>query len=336
MKHYVIVSIMVAVMTVIVYVFLLNIGLLPEQASLEAAPIDRLFHAEFLVISFLFSLITSFMLYSLIIFRRRSGQSEQGANIKGSNRLEIAWTIIPLLTVMGFAYFGAQNLAETRRVDPQAMVVNVTAGQWFWSFEYPDYGITSTELHVPVNKQLLLRMTSQDVIHSFWVPQWRVKQDVLPGENLIKELRVTPTETGDFTVLCSEMCGGAHAYMTAPVVVLEQAAFTNWVQGQLSATTANPAELGAKLAETNGCVACHSIDGSKGIGPTWQGLYKSQVTLESGETVTANEQYLHTAIVEPDAQVHAGFPAGVMPQNYAERLNEEEISALVEYIKTLK
>lgn len=336
MRHYVIVGFLVGIMTVIVYVFLTNVGLLPEQASLQAQPIDRLFHAEFLVISFLFSLITVFLLYSVIVFRKRAGEPDRGANFKGSNKLEVVWTVVPLITVLVFSYYGSQNLAETRRVDPQAMVINVTAGQWFWSFEYPDQGVSATSLHVPVNRQILFRLTSQDVIHSFWVPQWRVKQDVLPGENMVRELRVTPTETGEFTLLCAEMCGGAHAYMTAPVVVMEREEFSQWLQEQATTSAAGPVELGRKLAESNGCTACHKLDGSKGIGPTWKGLYESQVQLTGGETVSADEQYLHTAIVDPNAQIPAGFQPNIMPQNYSQKLSEEEISALVEFIQSLK
>jgi cytochrome c oxidase subunit II len=221
MKHIVIVGVLVIVSTVLVSFLLNNIGL-PAAASLQAGPIDQLLNTHIFLISFLFSLITVFLVYSIVVFRKRAGEPDDGAHFSGSHRLEIAWTLIPLATVLYISYIGSQSLAEVRRVDPQAMVVNVTAGQWFWSYEYPEHGITSPSLYLPVDRQVLLRLSSQDVIHSFWVPEFRVKQDVLPGENLVKELRFTPTIIGEYVNRCAEMCGGAHAYMNSPVIVLDQ------------------------------------------------------------------------------------------------------------------
>jgi cytochrome c oxidase subunit 2 len=153
-----------------------------QWSQRSGATIDQLFNLHFLVIAFLFSLIVVFMAYSLIVFRKKEGDNAEGKFIKGNNRLEVIWTIIPLGIVIYFSYLGSVSLAETQRVDPQAMEVKVVGGQWFWRFEYPEYGITSDKLVLPVDEQVLLRMTSLDVIHSFWVPEFRVKQDLLPGE----------------------------------------------------------------------------------------------------------------------------------------------------------
>ncbi len=234
-KHFVIVGILVAVSTAVLYFLLTHIGLLPTEASAQAVTIDRLFDAHFFVIALLFSIIVVFLVYSLVVFRSRPGEKQEGAYFKGNNRLEIIWTVIPLGTVIAFSFIGARNLAETRQVDQQALNVKVTAFQWAWAFEYPDYGVTSRELYLPVDHQVLFSLTSRDVIHSFWVPEFRVKQDALPGENLVKQLRINPIKVGNYTVMCAELCGGAHAYMTAPVHVVSKADFDKWISEQVNA-----------------------------------------------------------------------------------------------------
>ena len=325
MKHFVIVGVLVVISTVLVYLLLSTIGLLPVEASVQAQPIDHLFDLHFMVISFLFSLIMVFIVYSLVVFRRRKGDDRDGKFIKGNNRLEVIWTILPLGVVIYFSYLGSVALAETRRVDPGAMNIKVVGGQWYWRFEYPDYGIVSNEMYMPVDKQALLQLTSEDVIHSFWVPEFRVKQDLLPGENFVRELRVTPDLIGTYKVRCAELCGTQHAYMEAPVVVVSQEDFDAWVQQQLAAVGSDPVARGQVWAKNNGCLSCHSVDGGKGVGPTWQGLFGHPVTLVDGSTVTADETYLHTSIVDPNAQVVEGFTPGVMPQTYKDRLNADQI-----------
>jgi cytochrome c oxidase subunit II len=336
MKHFVIVGVLVIISTVLVNLLLNNIGLFPVAASLQAGPIDRLFSTHFFFISFLFSLITVFLVYSVVVFRKRAGEPDDGVHFSGSHRLEIAWTIVPLATVLYIAFIGSQNLSETRRVDPQAMVVNVTAGQWFWSYEYPEHGITSPSLYLPVDRQVLLRLSSRDVIHSFWVPEFRVKQDVLPGENLVKELRFTPTIVGEYVNRCAEMCGGAHAYMNSPVIVLDQADFDAWLDEESGQVTQDPAVLGLRVSEQNGCIACHSVDGSTSVGPTWLGLYGSERQLVDGRTLIADEDYLHIGIVDPNEHVVTGYPPNVMPRNYDELLTDQQIANIIAYIRSLE
>jgi cytochrome c oxidase subunit II len=331
MKHYVIAGILTVVFTLILGFAMTSIGLMPVEASAQAVPVDQMINLQVWMIAFLFSLITVFIIYSVVVFRRR-----RAAQFKGSNSLEVAWTLVPLATVIFLAFIGARDLSQIRKPDPNAMDVKVTAFQWGWAYEYPDTGITSTTLYLPLNRQVHLIMTSRDVIHSFWVPEFRIKQDVLPGQNLVKELRITPTRIGDYKVRCAELCGGAHAYMEAPVKVVSQADFDAWVSEQTKAASANPADRGASLAKNNGCVACHSIDGSKTIGPTWKGLAGEQVKLADGSTVTADDTYLHDSIVDPNKQIAAGFPPGLMPQTYKTQLNDQQIQDLIDYIKTLK
>ncbi|TLN04341.1 cytochrome c oxidase subunit II, partial [bacterium] len=324
--------------TVLVDYLLRTVGLLPIEASTQATIIDKLFNTHFMVISFLFSLISVILVYSLIVFRKRKGEATTttGKFFKNSTRLEVLWTIIPLGTVIYFSYLGSLSLAETRKVDPQALEVKVTGRQWSWTFEYPEFGITSDTLQLPVDRQVLLKMTSEDVIHSFWVPEFRVKQDLLPGENLVKELRITPTVIGSYKVRCAELCGTLHAYMESPVIVVSAADFQTWVDSEVKMLNADPATRGERLAKQNGCFACHSVDGSKLVGPTWKGLFGAQSELTDGTSVLVDEAYLKEAIIAPNTQVVAGYPPGVMPQAYGDSLNDTQISDIIAFIKTLK
>lgn len=335
MKHFVIVGVLVAIVTVVVTLLLEGIGLLPPQASAEAVPIDNLFGLHVRVIAFLFALIVVFLVYSVVVFRRRPGETGDGDHFEGNTGLEVVWTIVPLGIVLYFSFIGAQALAETMRSDPQAMEVKVTGFQWGWRYEYPEYGVTSTTLNLPVNRQVLLKLTSTDVIHSFWVPEFRVKQDALPGEDMVKELRITPTRLGEYKVRCAELCGAAHAYMEGPVVVMEVPAFDAWLTEQARVSN-DPVERGKKLATQSGCVGCHTTDGRVVVGPTWQGLFGSQRTIADGTTVTADEAYLKNSIVSPNVQIVQGFTPNIMPPNYGQTLSEAQLNDLIAYIRSVK
>lgn len=332
MLHFLIVGVLVIVMAILTYFGLNSVGLMPAEASAQAVAIDWMWNWQVVAMSFLFALIVVPIVYSLIVFRRKKGDTTDAEHIEGNTTLEIAWTIIPLFAVVAFAYMGAYSLGETRRVDSNAMVIKVTGIQWAWKFEYPDYGVTSKELYLPVNKQVLLKMESPDVIHSFWVPEFRVKQDVVPGR--VTEYRITPNLEGSYKVRCSELCGTSHAYMESPVIVVSQEKFDAWiVQKQAEAAAAQtPEGRGQLLVANNGCAACHSIDGTTMPGPTWQALAGSSVKLADGSTVTADDAYLTESIKNPTAKVVAGFNP-IMPQY---PFTDAEIADLVAYIKTLK
>lgn len=338
MGHFVIVGILVIVMAVLTYFGLDAAGLAqhmnPVTASAQALPIDQLWHWEVMVVSFLFSLIVVPMAYSLFVFRQKKGEMLDGEHMEGNANLEIAWTVVPLVTVVVFAYFGAYSLGEVRRVDPNAMVINVKAQQFTWTFEYPQYGFISTELHIPVDKQVVLKMESADVIHSFWVPEFRLKQDVVPGR--VTEYRITPILEGSYKVRCAELCGTSHAYMESPVVVDSQDVYKAWVAEQikLAEEAKTPEGQGKLLATKNGCVGCHSADGAQMTGPTWFNLYGSAVPLVDGSTVTADDGYIKESILDPNAKVVEGFPSPSIMPPYV--LADEEIANLIAYIKTLK
>ncbi len=334
MKHLVTVAVLVAAVTAIVATGLSQMPLLPPLASEEGMLVDRMFRWQILVIAFLFSLIVVFILYSIVVFRRRPGEEGEGTYIRGNTTLEVIWTLLPLGTVLFFATWAAQDLNKMGAPESQELVVEVTAFQFGWRFDYPEYGITSNELNLPRDRQVLFKLTSQDVIHSFWVPEFRIKQDTLPGQ--VKTLRIKPTKDGEYVLRCAELCGTGHAYMLGQVNVMEPTDFEAWVAGQTApAGELSLVEQGAQIATTQGCLGCHSTDGTTLVGPTWQGLYGSERTLTDGTTVVADEAYLREAIVDPNARLVQGFPANVMPADYGDRLSAEEIDALIAYIQSL-
>jgi cytochrome c oxidase subunit II len=335
MKHLFFAGLLVIGLTALMLLFFNNVSLLPIAASLQAEPIDQLFQLHYVIISFLFSLIVGIMLYSVIVFRRRPGDDSDGEYIEGSTNLEVIWTIVPLAVVIYVSYLGALALGAVERPDPRPLEISVVASQWSWRFEYPEWDVTSNELVLPVNQQTRFSMISTDVIHSFWVPEFRVKQDILPGgENMVRELRVTPNREGDYSLVCAEMCGQFHANMEAPVRVVSQAEFEAWIEEQAALVPDDPVERGQLWARQYGCLACHTTDGPTLVGPTWQGLFMHEVLLEDGSVVIADEAYLYESIVDPSAKIVAGFP-NIMP-DLSEQLTEEQVQEIIEFIKSLE
>ena len=334
MKHFIINALLVIASTFAIHAGIISIGLLPAQASVQAISIDQLFQVYFWGIAFLFSLIVVPLVYSLVVFRRRKGETGDGVYIEGNNKLEITWTAIPLMAVLILAYFGAQSLSDVRRIDPSAMVVKVIAGQWYWQFQYPDFGVGSSDLYLPVGKQVDLQMTSNDVTHSFFVPEFRLKQDILPGRTV--DLRITPSAIGNYKVSCAQLCGSNHAYMVANVVVVSQDDFQAWITKQLATASQNPVLHGQQLVQQYGCQVCHSVDGTKKTGPTWQHLYMSTVSLADGTKVVADEKYLSDSITNPNNQIVNGFEANVMPGTFGQTLDATQLQAILAYIESLK
>lgn len=337
MGHFVIVGILVIVMAVLTYMGLdfagVAVQMHPVQASLQSFSIDSLWNWQIMAISFLFALIIVPMAYSMIVFRRRKGDTTEGEHFEGNTTLEIVWTVIPLFAVLILAYMGSYSLGETNRVDPNAISIKVKASQFTWTFEYPEYGIVSNELHLPVDQQVVLKMESADVIHSFWVPEFRVKQDVVPGR--VTDYRITPILVGDYKVRCAELCGASHAYMENAVIVDTKADYDAWISEQQAIALANqtPEGLGKALTVKNGCIGCHSVDGTKMTGPTWFDLFGNPVELADGTTVVGDEAYITESILEPKAKEVLGFSPTVMPPY---TLTTEEIANIIAYIKTLK
>jgi cytochrome c oxidase subunit 2 len=336
MRHFVIVGILVLVMTVLTILGLNNAGLMPVQASAQALSIDWMWDWEVVVMSFLFWLIIAPMIYTMIVFRRKKDDTSDAEHMEGNTTLEISWTALPLILVVIFAYMGAYSLGEIRRIEPTAMVIKVRAQQFSWTFEYPEYGgIVSEELYLPVDRPVVLKMESRDVIHSFWVPEFRVKQDVVPGR--VTEYRITPTLIGNYKVRCAELCGASHYNMERDVIVTDDVKFDAWVMEQqavLAAALQTPEGQGQLLVVRNGCTGCHSVDGTRGTGPTWFNLYGSVVPLNDGSTVIADDAFIHESIVDPNAKIVAGFPSPSLMPRY--EFTDEEIANIIAYIQTLK
>lgn len=344
MIHLFIVAVLVVISTVGLGLFLTNAPLMPLQASQQAQIVDGLMDIHWWFIAFFTSLIVVFLLYSVIVFRRRKGERGDGVYMEGNKKLEILWTIIPVGIVLWFAVIGGQTLADVERRDPEAITVNVYAAQWNWRFEYTvttEEGVVtavaSDTLVLPKNRQVVLRLHSEDVIHSFYVPEFRLKQDVLPGgEDFVRELRLTPNQNGTFKVRCAEICGRLHYDMQADVQVVDGSEFDAWLLEQTADCSLSDAECGQRWAETYGCLACHSLDGTTVVGPTWQGLFGHEVELADGSTVTADEEYLRASILDPNAQIVAGFQPGIMPQNFSEILNEDQVNQIIAFIMSLQ
>ena len=336
-KHFLIVSLLVLVVAA---ASILGLQALPKfpRASAQALVVDDLFDLHLAVIGFLFALVMVFMVYSLFVFRRKKGDERDGDHFEGHTKLEITWTVLPLILVLIFGVLGAKTLREVTAAQPDELVVEVTAFSFGWQFAYPDLGVSEmTELKLPVGRPVLFKMRSldQDVIHDFYVPEFRVKQDLVPG--VPTQLRVTPNVTGEYKVRCNELCGTGHTTMLAAVNVVNQTDFDGWITEQRSAfSPERMAALGQELHTSQGCVACHNVSGDPGLpGPTWKGIYGHEVELTDGSKVIIDDAYLRQSILEPASQVVAGFQP-IMPQTYGDVLSDRQIQALIEYIKTLQ
>src|SRR5919106_731403 len=223
------------VLTVIVSVIMLIPDWNGEQASTAAKDIDRLLDVAIVLSSFVFSIVMVMLGYSIIKWRARPGDESDGAPIHGNTRLEIAWTVIPTVIVLFLVAYSWIVLDDIEAKEEDRMPVEVTAQQFAWTFDYPEAGVTAKELHVPVDRQLELQLRAEDVLHSFWVPEWRIKRDLVPGApgaSIDDNIVVTPDREGTYSVICTELCGVGHATMRAKVVVEPEQEFQQWLSQQ--------------------------------------------------------------------------------------------------------
>lgn len=304
---------------------------LPRQGSELAASVDRSWNLVFGVASFFFLLVLALMV--LFVWRYRGGP-ERGARstTDHSTALEVLWSVIPTLIVVGLFWSGYSTFLKMVTPPAEAYRVQVTGQKWNWLFTYPN-GYVDSELHVPLNTPVRLVMTSQDVIHALYVPAFRIKRDVMPGR--YSQLWFTPVVEGQFDLFCAEYCGKDHSHMLSRVHVEPREKFDAWLaQASDFLTRMPPAEAGQMLYQVRGCKQCHSVDGSAGTGPTFRALWGSRVRLATGESVSVDENYVRQSIVDPQSQVVAGFEP-VMP-TYQGRLKDDEISAVIAYLETLR
>ncbi|HUO77150.1 MAG TPA: cytochrome c oxidase subunit II [Thermodesulfovibrionales bacterium] len=294
-------------------------------ASNSARHVDATFAVILAIEVFLLFAVTAAMIFFVIRYRKK--KNPRSENVEGGMLLEIAWTAIPTVLVLIMFYIGLKSFILIRKVPEGAMPVQVTARQWSWQFTYAN-GKQSSTLAVPLNRPVKLILRSQDVLHCLYIPAFRIKEDCVPG--LETYLWFTAKETGSYDIFCTEYCGLGHSDMLSKVVVTSAKEFDAWYAGE-----GEKGGLGLTVLESRGCLGCHSMDGSKKIGPTFKGLYGSQVTvLTSGKerTVTSDEEYLRRSILEPGADIVKGYQ-NIMP---ALPVTKEELDAIIQYLKTLK
>jgi cytochrome c oxidase subunit 2 len=291
--------------------------------------------------------ITGVMLYFTFKYHRR--RSPIGEDIHGNQTLEVVWTVIPTILAFAFFWYGWEGYKIIKTPPKDAMRIHVTGRMWSWNMEYAN-GVQSNELYVPVNVAVRCDLTSQDVIHSFYLPAFKVKQDAVPGVPGLF-LWFIAKQVGDYDIFCAEYCGLNHSHMLSKVHVLPQADFDAWLKSEgvkvaaLEKATASTggaddgslAIMGKQLATSKGCVACHSSDGSKLIGPSYKGLYGSKQTVVSAgaeHEVTVDDAYIKKSMLEPTADVVKGFQP-LMPSQQG-LVSDGEVKALTAYIKSLK
>lgn len=312
----------------------LNDFFLPPAKTAVAEQYDTLFwfvHLSSLVLTI--GIVVA-IIYFIIKYRRKS-ENDVTPVITHNNKLEVTWSVIPLIITLVLFGWGFQTYLDMTTPPEDAYEVNVTAQKWLWRFQYQSGASTTGELHVPAGRPVRLIMQSQDVIHSFFVPDFRIKQDVVPGR--YTEAWFTAREPGESIVFCTEYCGTDHSNMMAKVIVHEPEEFEQWLADNSGAATQpedlSPAEWGEQLAQEQACMSCHSTDGTEMVGPSWQGLFESQEQLADGSTVEVDENYLRESMLNPGAKIVQGYQ-NVMPSVQGQ-LNDEQINAIIEYIKTL-
>jgi cytochrome c oxidase subunit 2 len=304
---------------------------LPEAASTSARTFDAGWNLVFWVSAFFLVLVVGEMSYFVIRYRRRS-ESEIPQAPDHSTRLEIAWTIIPVIIVLVLFVVGFKGFLSQQIAPGDSLEIYVTAEKWMWTFTYPSGSSSINELRVPLGRPVKLVMSSKDVIHSFFVPQFRLKKDVVP--NSYTTLWFEPTQLGEMTITCAEYCGTGHSAMLGKLIVMPESDFKDWLQNGGDEKDVPPALAGAHRAEKFSCLTCHSTDGSAKTGPTWKGLYGSKVELSDGRTVEADEQYLRESITDPNAKIVKGFQP-LMPA-FKGLVSQKELDALVAYMKSVK
>jgi cytochrome c oxidase subunit II len=307
----------------------MNLGfpLFPEQASTMAPRVDAIFYFLVAVTIFFVALIFLTIVFFAVKYRRRT-EDERPTPIEGNFWLEVVWSVIPLGLTMIMFVWGAIIYFDIYSPPNDALEISIVGRQWMWKAQHPEGQSEINELHVPLGQPVKLTMTSEDVIHDFFLPAFRVKQDVLPGR--YTKLWFEPTKAGEYPLYCAEYCGTQHSGMIGRVVVLEPAEFQRWLSG--GATGMSLADLGASLFQRLGCQTCHRAGGTT-QGPSLRDLFGKTVKLESGATVIVDEDYIRESIIDPRAKIVAGYQP-IMP-TFKGLISEEGLLQLIAYIKSL-
>jgi cytochrome c oxidase subunit 2 len=304
-----------------------NFPFFPQQASEQAATVDALYFFLVAVTGFFMLLISALVVVFAIKYRRKH-DTEVGEAIHGSLALELLWTFIPLGITMVMFVWGAQVFFHMTRPPKGAMEIFIVGKQWMWKAQHMDGAAEINELHVPVGRPVKLTMGSEDVIHSFFIPDFRVKADVVPGR--YNTMWFTASKPGKYHIFCTQYCGTKHSAMIGTVTALEPAAFQAWLSGGAAGGTM--AENGAKLFTDLSCNTCH-LDTGQGRGPVLKGLYGKQVLLSNGQTTTMDDAYIRESILNPQAKIVAGFQP-IMP-TFQGLVTEEQLLQIIAYVKSL-
>lgn len=306
------------------------------QASNFVTGVDRAF-LVILGISFFFLIgLTLVMIY--FIYRYNNKRNPQATQIKGSNTLEIVWTVIPTILVLVMFYYGWAGWKPMKNAPEDSFEIDVISRMWNFTFEYENGKKTDT-LFIPMDKPVKLNLIALDVIHSVYIPAFRVKEDVVPGRE--KFMWFIPQKEGIFELFCTEYCGLQHSYMYNWVKVMPENEFNTWYADttiRVAEAVDSPTAAGKRIMTNIGCLACHSLDGSKLVGPSFKGLYGHEVTVKAGgetKTVVADDEYIKRSIYDPNAEIVEGFAKGLM-QSYQGQLTDDDIALMIEYLKTLK
>jgi cytochrome c oxidase subunit II len=304
----------------------------PEQASTFAPEIDTFFFYLLYISIFFFVLIVAAMGYFMVVYRMRKGY-KGSVDALHNNTLEIAWTVIPCFIALWIFVRGVYGYLDMMKIPAETKNIDVVAQKWAWNFKYPG-GHESDELHVIHGEDTKLTMKSTDVLHSLFVPVFRAKCDIVPGR--FTYMWFNPTKTGIFDLFCTEYCGDKHSQMLSKVHVQTQEEFDAWMEKELALQKADPVKWGEKLyAKTKGCATCHSNDGKKIIGPSFLDSWGKDVLLASGETVKFDENYVLESVLNPQAKARKGYETAAQMPSYQGRLKEDEIGALIAYLRTL-
>jgi cytochrome c oxidase subunit 2 len=301
----------------------------PDSASTFSWKVDAVYFYLSGITLFFTLLISAILIFFVLRYRRRSPY-EIPRPIAGSHKLETLWSVIPFLIAMTIFGWAAKVYFEQYSPPQNAMEVYVVGKQWMWKIQHSTGQREINELHVPVGKKIKLIMTTEDVIHDFFVPAFRMKADVVPGKYTTQWFEAT--KTGTYHLFCAEYCGMNHSGMIGSVIVMESREFDNWLSGNAGNTT--PAVAGQQLFQTLGCVSCHGANGEGGRGPTLAGLFGRDVRLGNGQTVRADEAYIRESILNPQAKLVEGF-GPIMP-TFQGQVSEDQLVQLLAFIKSLQ
>ncbi len=301
------------------------------QGSAFAGEIDFVYMALFWLSVVLFMIVTFPALYFAWRYRYKPGRVTPHQT--HNTMLEIVWSVIPLLLCVGIFFWGLNGWMKFQVAPGEAMEIQVTAKQWLWQLEYPDGSRTVNEIHVPVDKAVRFVMTSEDVLHDFFVPDMRVKNDIVPGR--YTQVWFTPTVLGEHVVTCAEYCGKGHSDMKAKLIVETEDKFKEWLAtGGTEWMNYTPEVWGKMQREDKGCATCHTADGTKSKGPSWKGIFGTMETLNDGKQVLVDDAYLTESMNFPQAKIVKGYE-GIMP-SFQGLLHPQDIRGLIAYIKSLK